>query len=81
MVGLSVSCIGNYADPYYLWNGADLQEMIDRVDHPLFTACWDADHSNHFFPEHCNQYNSILDFGNRCFGSSAQFAFLQDPAG
>lgn len=64
-VGVLIENIGNYADPYYLWNGADLRELIDRVDHPLFTACWDVGHANHFFPEHCNQYDSIMALGDK----------------
>lgn len=57
--------IGNYADPYYLWNGADLREMLDRVDHPLFNACWDVGHAHHFWPEDGNQYDSILALGEK----------------
>ena len=57
--------IGNYADPYYLWTGADLREMIDRVGHPLFAACWDVGHANHFWPEDGKQYNSILALGDK----------------
>ena len=64
-VGVLIENIGNYADPYFLWNGADLRELIDRVDHPLFTACWDAGHANHFFPEHCDQYDSIIALGDK----------------
>ena len=64
-VGVLIENIGNYADPYYLWNGADLRELVDRVDHPLVTACWDVGHANHFFPEHCSQYDSILALGNK----------------
>ena len=64
-VGVLIENIGNYADPYFLWNGADLRELIDRVDHPLFTACWDVGHANHFFPEHCNQYDSIMALGDK----------------
>lgn len=64
-VGVLIENIGNYADPYYLWNGADLRELIDRVDHPLFTACWDVGHANHFWPEDGNQYDSILALGDK----------------
>jgi len=64
-VGVLIENIGNYADPYYLWNGADLREMIDRVNHPLFTACWDVGHANHFWPEHGNQYDSIIALGDK----------------
>ena len=64
-VGVLIENIGNYADPYYLWNGKDLRELVDRVAHPLFTACWDAGHANLFWPEHTNQYDSILALGDR----------------
>ena len=64
-VGVLIENIGNYADPYYLWTGADLREMVDRVDHPLFTACWDVCHANHFWPEDGNQYDSIVALGDK----------------
>ena len=64
-VSVLIENIGNYADPYYLWNGADLREMLDMVDHPLFAACWDVGHANHFWPEHGNQYDSILALGDK----------------
>ena len=64
-VSVLVENIGNYADPYFLWNGADLREMIDRIDHPLFGACWDIGHANHFFAKDCNQYRSILALGDK----------------
>lgn len=64
-VGVLIENIGNYADPHCLWTGADLREMLDRVDHPLFTACWDVGHANHFWPEHGNQYDSIVALGDK----------------
>ena len=64
-VGILIENIGNYADPYYLWTGADLREMIDRVEHPQFSACWDVGHANHFWPEDGNQYDSILALGDK----------------
>ena len=64
-VGVLIENIGNYADPYHLWNGADLREMIDRVGHPLFTACWDVGHAHHFWPEDGNQYDSIIALGDK----------------
>lgn len=59
-VGVLLENIGNYADPYYLWTGKDLRELVELVNHPLFTACWDTGHANHFWPEDCKQYESIL---------------------
>ncbi|MBQ3132662.1 MAG: sugar phosphate isomerase/epimerase [Clostridia bacterium] len=64
-VGVEIENIGNYADPYFLWNGSDLREMIDRVDHPMVTACWDIGHANHFFEKDCDQYQSILSLGDK----------------
>ena len=64
-VAVLIENIGNYADPYYLWTGADLREMLDMVNHPLFTACWDVGHGNHFWPEHGNQYDSIVALGDK----------------
>lgn len=31
---------------YWIDNAADLREIIDFIDHPLFHACWDAGHGN-----------------------------------
>lgn len=64
-VVILIENIGNYADPYYLWNGADLREMIDMVGHPLFAACWDVGHGHHFWPEDGNQYDSIVALGDK----------------
>ena len=63
--------IGNYADPYYLWNGADLCELIDRIGHPLFGACWDIGHANHFHTRDCDQYSSIMALGDKLIGIHA----------
>ena len=60
-----VENIGNYADPYFLWNGTDLREMIDRIGHPSFGACWDIGHANHFFQKDCDQYQSIVTLGEK----------------
>jgi len=64
-VKLLIENIGNYADPYFMWNGADLKEMVDMVGHPLVGACWDTGHGNHFLMEHCEQYPSILTLGDK----------------
>lgn len=31
---------------YWIDNVADLQDLIDFIDHPLFHACWDTGHAN-----------------------------------
>lgn len=64
-VKLLIENIGNYADPYFLWNGKDLRELVDRVDHPLAGACWDTGHGNHFLIEHNDQYESIMALGDK----------------
>ena len=64
-VGVLIENIGNYADPHCLWTGKDLLHMLEGVDHPLFTACWDVGHANHFWPEDATQYDSILALGDK----------------
>ena len=64
-VSVLVENIGNYADEYFLYNGKDLREMVDRIAHPLFAACWDVGHANHFFEKDCDQYTSILALGDK----------------
>lgn len=31
---------------YYIFEGADCNELCERVDHPLFGFCWDVGHAN-----------------------------------
>ena len=64
-VMILVENIGNYADEYFLFNGSDLRELVDRIDHPLFAACWDIGHANHFFEKDCEQYSSIVALGDK----------------
>lgn len=64
-VTILIENIGNYADSYFLWNGKDLREMVDLVDHPLVAACWDIGHANHFFEKDCDQYSSIVALGDK----------------
>lgn len=64
-VKLLVENIGNYADPYFLKNGQALRKLVDMLDHPLAFACWDVGHANHFYPEDCDQYESILALGDK----------------
>lgn len=64
-VRILIENIGNYADPYFLRNGSELREMVDGVGHPLFEACWDTGHANHFYPKDCRQYDSILALGDK----------------
>lgn len=64
-VTVAIENIGNYADPYFLWNGADLRELVELVGHPMVNACWDIGHANHFFEKDCEQYTSIMALGER----------------
>ena len=43
----------------------DLNEMLDRIDHPLFGVCWDTGHANL-----CNldQYAELKKLGSRLLG-------------
>lgn len=68
--------IGNYADPYYLFNGHDVKEMLAMIDHPLFGLCWDTGHANHFCHKDCDQYESIVEMG-----SDLEVIHFQDNAG
>ncbi len=45
-VKILVENIGHAADDNYLLYGADICEMLERIDHPLFAACWDTGHGN-----------------------------------
>ena len=64
-VEVLIENIGNYADPYYLFNGCALREMVDRVDHPMVFACWDTGHANHFLKQDNEQYPSIRALGDK----------------
>ena len=52
---------------YNLATGADMAELIDAVDHPLFGACWDISHANMCKKTKGvnSQYNSIMKLGDR----------------
>jgi sugar phosphate isomerase/epimerase len=52
--------IGHYEQKYYLKNGEELREMIDRLDHPMFGACWDVGHAN----LEGHNYKDIVDMKN-----------------
>lgn len=64
-VELLIENIGNYADPFFLWNGKALRELIESVNHPMCGACWDVGHANHFLPKDCDQYESVTALGDR----------------
>lgn len=82
-VGIMIENIGHYMDPYFLWSGADLRALIDAVDHPLVTACWDIGHANHFEYMHAggSQYDSIVALGDKLTAIHAHdnVGFFPDP--
>ena len=61
-VRILIENIGHAADDNFLRVGTDLREMIDRVDHPLFGACWDTGHGN---LNRQNLYETIVTLGDK----------------
>lgn len=82
-VTILVENIGHYMDPYFLWSASDLVEMIERIDHPAFAACWDIGHANHFEYLHANgsPYDSLQTLGDRLVAIHAHenVGFFPDP--
>jgi len=48
---------------YYTNTGADMRELIEYVDHPLFHACWDTGHGN----MDGTQYENIMALGKELY--------------
>ena len=61
-VMILVENIGHAADDNFLRTGADLREMIDLINHPLFGACWDTGHGN---LTKQNLYETIITLGDK----------------
>ena len=81
-VGVQIENIGHYMDPYFLWNGKDLRDLIGQLDHPMFTACWDIGHANHFEYMHGGDpYASIMALGDKLTAIHAHenVGFFPDP--
>lgn len=82
-VTVLIENIGQYMDPYFLWSAEDLNEMIDAVGHPLFRACWDIGHANHFEYLHVGgtPYDNITALGDRLVAIHAHenVGFFPDP--
>lgn len=36
----------NFVDYYYFFDGKEMHEFLDYVNHPLLNACWDTGHAN-----------------------------------
>ena len=62
---LLVENLGWKIDGIHLATADDLNEMLDRIDHPLFGVCWDTGHANL-----CglDQYEEIKKLGSRLEG-------------
>ena len=56
--------VGIPGSPYLVYSGAELAEVIDYIDHPMFGACWDTGHANHHSATY-SQYDSIAALGER----------------
>ncbi len=80
-VKLLIENIGNYADPYYLWDGKALRNMVEAVESELALACWDVGHSNHFYRKDCDPYQSILDVGDKLYATHVHdnCGYFTDP--
>lgn len=82
-VTVLIENIGQYMDPYFLWSGNDLLELVERVGHPLFRACWDIGHANHFEYLHAggSPYDSITALGDQLVAIHAHenVGFFPDP--
>lgn len=82
-VTVLIENIGQYMDPYFLWSGDDLKEMIEAVNHPLFCACWDIGHANHFEYLHVGgtPYDNILAVKDHLVAVHAHenVGFFPDP--
>lgn len=61
-VEVLIENIGHDGDANFLLRGADVREMADLVDHPLFNICWDTGHGN---LNKQNLYDTIITLGNK----------------
>ncbi len=46
----------------HIKNADDLNELLDRIDHPLFGVCWDTGHAN---LSDLEQYSNLTKLGSR----------------
>ena len=54
------STVINMAERYFFFDGCDMREFIEKLNHPLLKACWDTGHAN--IENH--HYKDIMDLGN-----------------
>ena len=64
-VEVLIENIGHAADGNYLLTGADLREMVDRLNHPLFGICWDTGHGNLTAANKKDLYGAIVTMGDK----------------
>ncbi len=64
-IRLLIENISPVEDGVHIASADDLIELLERIDHPLFGACWDVGHSNMC---KLNQYHEIKKLGNRLMG-------------
>ena len=55
------SCKANLGKFFYFFDGRELREFLNYVDHPLVTACWDTGHAN----IEGHQYDDIIALGDK----------------
>ena len=58
-VTILIENIGQFCDPHYVHDGAELRKMIETVEHPLFAACWDTGHANHIMDDQCESLRTL----------------------
>lgn len=67
-------CIENM---YWIDNAAELRELIDYVDHPLFHACWDTGHGN---MQETPQHEALKILGEHVYALHVQDNFGNDDS-
>lgn len=55
------SCKANLGKYFYFFNGKDLRDFLNYVNHPNVTACWDTGHAN----IEGSQYDDIIALGDK----------------
>ncbi len=64
-VEVLIENIGHPADGNFLLTGADVREMVDRLNHPLFGICWDTGHGNLNVANKKDLYGAIMTMGDK----------------
>ncbi len=64
-VEVLIENIGTAIDGNFLMTGADLREMVDRLNHPLFGICWDTGHGNLIAANKKGLYEALVTMGDK----------------